>query len=376
MRSDQAENVRNREERILKLSMRDTIRTSKIALPIIALFEVALIVRWIFTEPNKLSAGGMSYLVGYVVLLAVSVAAFALTVAAQRDFEKHVRHVNVVQYVYAVAIVAWSLYFTYVGNAYHAYFNYLTYITVITIVPVFCHVKPVFWIPVQAVSFLCMLWLGSGEYRFGSFAINFLVFIVISMVASCSLYRVRRSAYQSLIEVENESARAHEYAYTDTLTKLPNRRGFREYVETLREGETPRDLAVVMFDVDYLKTANDLMGHETGDELLVGAAECMRRAFSPLGEVYRVGGDEFIGVLFGSEHDVAQAVDLFCEEMRAWRGTHAHGLSVSMGVASAVRFPEASLDELLSIADKRMYEDKERRHQERGRQESAKYRRL
>ena len=48
-----------------------------------------------------------------------------------------------------------------------------------------------------------------------------------------------------------------------------------------------------MMDLNGLKAANDNIGHEAGDELIIGASKCMDNAFSGLGRTYRVGGDEF-----------------------------------------------------------------------------------
>ncbi|MCR5741555.1 MAG: diguanylate cyclase [Gammaproteobacteria bacterium] len=47
----------------------------------------------------------------------------------------------------------------------------------------------------------------------------------------------------------------------------------------------------MLFDINGLKTENDTIGHEAGDELICGSAECMKNAFSRHGKIYRVGGD-------------------------------------------------------------------------------------
>ena len=47
-------------------------------------------------------------------------------------------------------------------------------------------------------------------------------------------------------------------------------------------------------DVNRLKIVNDSQGHAAGDELLQGAASCMKKCFDSCGKVYRTGGDEFI----------------------------------------------------------------------------------
>ncbi|MBR5705734.1 MAG: diguanylate cyclase, partial [Deltaproteobacteria bacterium] len=60
------------------------------------------------------------------------------------------------------------------------------------------------------------------------------------------------------------------------------------------EGAPPEDLAVFSIDVNGLKTVNDSLGHDAGDELIRGAADCISAAFGQTGKCYRTGGDEFV----------------------------------------------------------------------------------
>ena len=48
-----------------------------------------------------------------------------------------------------------------------------------------------------------------------------------------------------------------------------------------------------MSDVNGLKEANDTLGHEAGDELIIGSAECLEKSFEGINTIYRLGGDEF-----------------------------------------------------------------------------------
>ena len=50
----------------------------------------------------------------------------------------------------------------------------------------------------------------------------------------------------------------------------------------------PKDLVFVSIDVNGLKKVNDSMGHQAGDELLIGAAACMKKCFGRWGKVYRI----------------------------------------------------------------------------------------
>ncbi len=50
-------------------------------------------------------------------------------------------------------------------------------------------------------------------------------------------------------------------------------------------------------DINGLKCINDSLGHAAGDELICAAADCMKECFQNYGNVYRIGGDEFVIIM-------------------------------------------------------------------------------
>lgn len=121
-----------------------------------------------------------------------------------------------------------------------------------------------------------------------------------------------------------------------------------------------------MFDVNGLKQVNDSHGHEAGDELLTGAAQCLVSAFSGMGTVYRVGGDEFTGIFYGTAAQLAEALARYHTAERGWRGAQGADLSVSIGMASAAEHPSAAINELEIMADDAMYASKHAYHGKHG----------
>ena len=88
-------------------------------------------------------------------------------------------------------------------------------------------------------------------------------------------------------------------AHLDTLTGLPNRRMLRERLEheiskSLRDG---RQLAVLFIDLDHFKEVNDTLGHDSGDLLLIEAANRIKAGVRESDTVARMGGDEFTVIL-------------------------------------------------------------------------------
>ena len=95
-------------------------------------------------------------------------------------------------------------------------------------------------------------------------------------------------------------------AHHDSLTGLPNRTAFREWIEQTIESQPADRLAVLITDLDSFKEVNDTLGHQMGDRLLCSVAERLDGLFGDDSSVARLGGDEFaIAVSLRPGHDVA-----------------------------------------------------------------------
>jgi diguanylate cyclase (GGDEF)-like protein len=151
-------------------------------------------------------------------------------------------------------------------------------------------------------------------------------------------------------------ARISDEARVDDLTGLLNRRGFEERARVelawARREQIP--LAVVCFDLDSFKCVNDEFGHEVGDLVLARFAECFRRESRQVDVAARMGGEEFVALLPGSDLDAAY---LFAERVRmAFECTAPDGaprVTASAGAAGAVA-PDR-LDGLVRSADMALY---------------------
>jgi diguanylate cyclase (GGDEF)-like protein len=145
-------------------------------------------------------------------------------------------------------------------------------------------------------------------------------------------------------------------ARVDQLTGILNRRGFLEQapLEPERAAHDGSWLAAVTFDIDHFKSVNDDYGHETGDRVLANLGAILRAETRTIDVVGRVGGEEFVALLGGSDTSRALA---YAERVR-WRFAEFDDpglppVTVSAGVAAAIA-PEA-LDALLSEADAALY---------------------
>jgi diguanylate cyclase (GGDEF)-like protein len=83
--------------------------------------------------------------------------------------------------------------------------------------------------------------------------------------------------------------REMQFTY-DMQTGVKNRAVFENEMDKI---EHNRDVAIVMFDLNYLKETNDKYGHKAGDEMIISAAKIINECFKGIGKTYRIGGDEF-----------------------------------------------------------------------------------
>lgn len=103
-------------------------------------------------------------------------------------------------------------------------------------------------------------------------------------------------------DLERDALRA--LAHADPLTGLPNRRGLNEAVARILPGAAAeRMVAVYLLDLDGFKSINDRLGHDAGDELLIGAARRLESTLRGSDVVARLGGDEFVAVATGLRGD-------------------------------------------------------------------------
>src|SRR6266513_2953359 len=105
---------------------------------------------------------------------------------------------------------------------------------------------------------------------------------------------------KQLLEAEIERLRIYkDYAYTDALTEIPNRRFYYERLlqEIARARRSGSPLTLALVDLDLFKEINDEVGHRGGDQVLKFFSQFMRVNLRQEDIVCRIGGDEFAIIL-------------------------------------------------------------------------------
>ncbi len=162
-------------------------------------------------------------------------------------------------------------------------------------------------------------------------------------------------------ELEASRKALAEQATTDSLTKLKNRRAFfengtkalamaRHYVS---------DLSVILLDIDYFKKVNDTYGHQAGDEAIIAVAYILMQLARTEDTVARIGGEEFAMLLPDTNRlgtaVLAERIRAAIEREQFIIGDKIVPITVSIGIASFGVDPAESIDQLLGVADNRLY---------------------
>lgn len=197
------------------------------------------------------------------------------------------------------------------------------------------------YLSISAPAFLANKFIASG-----------LVIFLLTLIF-CYVYRFVGQVMQL-----QENRIYKRMALQDMLTGLLSRAGIFEAVRDLR----PIDrYAVLFFDVNGLKEANDLYGHATGDRLLRLTGAILEDTFQPEGSrnlCARVGGDEFLVVV--RVEDLSR-IEALCTSVRqqleslAGRDGFPEDVSISCGISENDPTRPKAFEEHIKIADDRMY---------------------
>jgi len=165
-------------------------------------------------------------------------------------------------------------------------------------------------------------------------------------------------ATRNINEEKQERERLIKKSQTDELTGLLNRRAYEEEIYACNDVPKEDNFVYISLDLNGLKVINDSLGHTAGDEMIVGSSRCMKSAFGSHSKIYRIGGDEFVVILFCDKLILGELLANFDNILDNWSGKVVDKLSISYGYASKAEFPDASIRELAVKAEERMYSDK------------------
>jgi diguanylate cyclase (GGDEF)-like protein/PAS domain S-box-containing protein len=141
---------------------------------------------------------------------------------------------------------------------------------------------------------------------------------------------------------------------SDLLTGLCNRNFFEKEMERLQHSQL-FPISIIIADMDKLKAVNDRYGHSVGDDLIKKVAQILTQSFRMEDIIARLGGDEFAVLLAGVDEKIAAiAVKRLRENLEK-----NHDPLVVLSIGAATGEAGANLEEVMRLADDRMYLDKD-----------------
>ncbi len=177
---------------------------------------------------------------------------------------------------------------------------------------------------------------------------------------------MRLTALRDITERKLFESELKRQARIDHLTGVSNRGYFMDQaeLELSRAVRYNKPLSLYMLDIDFFKKVNDSYGHKIGDLVLIKLAEVCRQTLREVDIIGRVGGEEFVILLPETDLDEATEVAERLRESIAKSKVPLEGglplhFTVSIGVTSLVSRDD-NLDVLLNLADKALYEAKEK----------------
>ena len=171
--------------------------------------------------------------------------------------------------------------------------------------------------------------------------------------------QIKRKRHSDLLRTRLEES--VEFAITDSLTGLHNRRYMEGHLRTLvsESHAAGRPLSVLVADIDHFKRINDTYGHDAGDHVLREFAKRFRRNTRGVDLACRFGGEEFVTIMPDTMLDRAYQVaerlrTCVASEPFRLNGTTQLNITTSVGI-SMLEKPDDSPETLFKRADNALY---------------------
>jgi len=180
---------------------------------------------------------------------------------------------------------------------------------------------------------------------------------IIFMFISISVFVIQKT--QKQFNAVRSAEIYKKLAFIDLATGVSNQTAWYTLIENFTTDKITLDkYCLFMFDMNNLKTINDQNGHLEGDKAIRSLSECLKRAVGKAGDIYRVGGDEFICLCKNIDYTKATQItnmfDYYVKNQTETKiqFTAAHGYTF-FSPTNKSDFIQAQ-----AIADKAMYENK------------------
>ena len=164
----------------------------------------------------------------------------------------------------------------------------------------------------------------------------------------------------SSIKITRMNKQLEKKAYLDLHTGLPNKSCCEKFFYDAQFINEPT--AVIVYDLNNLKTVNDTLGHTVGDQFILNFSRLLRDSIPTQDFVGRYGGDEFMAILYqATEEKINEVNEKLAQEVKQFNKIH-HGeivdIDYAYGWAFSKDYKQCTFRTLFDKADKNMYENK------------------
>lgn len=187
---------------------------------------------------------------------------------------------------------------------------------------------------------------------------------IASLLVLTGVNQLQRRLKETIEELNLAKNNAEYFANYDYLTGIATRKlasdRLQNYLDISERNQS--SLAIIFVDLDNFKTINDNNGHEAGDAVLIESARRFSRTVRKGDTVCRIGGDEFLILMPGS--DKPERLRNFCDRLIAeleqpiYNGKARFQVGASLGIAMYPQDGKTASD-LIKAADNAMYQVKQ-----------------
>lgn len=228
----------------------------------------------------------------------------------------------------------------------------------------FAVIKPRYFIVISFVSYMVfvitMYYFQADSKIFINNVFNLLFMTLTTIIIAFTSYNHLFHYLYSNIKLEEMKSKLEVLSSTDDLTGVYNRRKLDEEItkEIARARRTDGTFSLMMIDIDYFKTINDLYGHLVGDEVLIKMAKFLQGEIRLEDTIGRFGGEEFIIVLTNTNVAMASnKAEYLRNEIESMSFSEKARITVSIGVTEFKS--EDDIFTIINRSDKFLYEAKE-----------------
>ncbi len=180
-----------------------------------------------------------------------------------------------------------------------------------------------------------------------------LFMLALAPLILCIISQNRNELYKHVLYLANY----------DSLTRTMNRHFFFQESESLLKQTRKLPFSLIMLDIDYFKRLNDEYGHHAGDAVLKQFSELVRSNLRSYDRFARIGGEEFVILMWDTEHGEAQLIAERIRDIVEHTPIYLDygksvNITVSLGITHQQMPQHMDLQQLINIADQALYRAK------------------